>query len=232
MSAIMDLLGSRESSASADTGSATHAMINAFNNGKEIAEAIEFVRAANMFPATDYDEAKKLFEAYAKDTRNDPKSVVFSEVAVSFTLPAAKIDTTGKDIYITGTCDQIRTDGHSLSVWDYKTGKAHHGWDMLNVHALQLAAYTTGFSKTPGLKLPVVPGGIIRGQDYFKKNITDRVVFWHANFEFNDCKKLLDIIRYRVAEIRNKVVGFTPGSHCKYCPAKGLSNCMAIWKNI
>lgn len=216
----------RPGSVSADTGTAVHRGVQLFHSGKEVREAFEQVKleAPEKFCNADLDEAEKHFKGYAEDPRNQSAEVPFTEVKIKFRLPADPSDPTGKDICIEGTADQVRKVQGVFEIWDVKTGKMYAGHELLNVHAMQLAAYTLGFRQLYGSKTNVKPGGIIATYDYRRR--TPGPAFWHAPWDTATCETLLTTVRRRVAEIRGARALPHPGDHCAYCPAGGVSSCV------
>ncbi len=129
-----------------------------------------------------------------------------------------------------GTLDQVREINGRLVLHDIKTGKMHSGIDMLSVHALQLCAYQIG--ATMLLKRRVEDATIIRVQDYDtyvrgeKKGTRYGPVFWQALWKYDDCLRILDGVRHKVAQIRAGVVYAVPGPQCRWCDQMSLSNCL------
>lgn len=218
--------GRDESGAAADTGSAVHLAAQAFhtNAGGDVRLSIGVMRAGiKKFPQADLDAAEQQFQRYAADPRNTGAKVIGCEMPLSFTLPPAESDPTKAEIYIVGTADQIREENGQISVWDIKTGKRLEGRDMLDYHAVQLAAYQYG----AGLALarPVRRAGVIRTQDYMKR--TPGPVFWEAPWSASDVLRILDGVRHVVAAIRAGCCYAGPGGECKWCPQMGVANCLS-----
>ncbi len=229
-----------ESGAAADTGSVVHAAVAAFHlepdvTRKVAAAVAEMQRtlAANTFPKADPNEARLYLEPYVIDPRN--VNAEFATVAgrpaielkVDLKLQPHALDPTGEPIAVRGTLDQIRIINGVPSVCDLKTGSKLTGWEMLHDYALQQAAYVLA-ARASGFP-NAEPGQIIRCYGYRTRGAklpTPDGVFWQLPFDAAGASLLLDHIRLKVALIRRGEVDFGPGTHCNYCPQKGLDSCI------
>lgn len=154
------------------------------------------------------------------------------EVPIQFELPPHSLDPTGEPIVIRGTLDQIRRHNGYSQVWDAKTGQGS-GLQMIHDYAYQLAAYSLG-ARAVGWA-DAAPGGVIRVKRYREKNAelpSPSGVFWSMPFGMDHCHAVLDTIRLNVALIRSGKVGFGAGSHCTYCPYKGLDGCLSRTETV
>lgn len=203
----------------ADTGSLVHAGAEAFHRTKSLPAALKAMRdAQGRFPSGDIKDAALSLTPYCNDPRNAQAEVTHVELNVRFTLG---------DIHVTGTLDQIRRGPDGLELWDIKTGERFDAWEMSHEHAIQLAAYCVGASQLLGTT--VHPGGIIRTRGYRVRGAelpSPNGVFVSAPFRVGDCDSLLRQVRYTVAAIRRGDVGLNPGSHCMWCPAKSIAECV------
>ena len=210
----------------ADTGSAVHMAARMFHTHAEgnPSVAIRVMREAlSLYPQADLDAAEAQFRCYAKDPRNINANIVLVEQRVKVQIDPAPDDPTQEAIWIQGTLDQIREEEGRLIVWDIKTG-ASGGWDMLNKHALQLAAYLLGGALH--LEREVSKVGVIRTRDYLSRG-KPGPVFWRAPWGHRQASSLLDAIRHRVADIRRGRLSNVPGESCRFCVARqGVGECL------
>lgn len=217
----------------ADTGTAVHAAVEYWHTHREVAEPIVAsmkevaAKCRDLFPLADLDDAERQFRAYCADPRNQTAIIVKTEQKVSFTIPAHETDETKQEIVITGTLDQIRKEGGVYSVHDIKTSK-RPGWDLLNDHAMQIAAYSIGATQLMGCD--VQPGSLIRTRGYLVRGVDPAKkppgVFFYFPWTLRDAPLILDAIRITVANIRNGYVVVGPGQECNWCPAGGLQSCL------
>ena len=241
-----------ESGPAADTGSVVHAGVAAFHLepeiGKKVAAAVAAMQqtlAAKTFPLADANEARLYLEPYCLDPRNlhaefapaprDIKrkdgSILRSgqpaiEVPVFAKLDPHPLDPTGQPVYIRGMLDQIRLERGTGKVCDLKTGTKMTGWEMIHDYALQQAAYVVAARQSG---FDAEPGSIIRNYGYRTRNAalpSPDGVFWCLPFDVAGAHLLLDRVRLQVALIRRGEVDFGPGTHCSYCPQKGLDTCV------
>ncbi len=231
LQAALKFLGDSDTSgAAADTGSMTHAAVAAWhNNDKSVEAALTAIAdSQDRFPLGDAKEAARFFTDYESDPRNQDAKVVAVEYPVECMLPAHPSDATKQPIYIRGTLDQIRETPDGLKVFDLKTG-APDGWRMIHEHAFQQSAYAICATQTFGV--PVAPGALIRAQGYRKRggpppqDAPPGVFFWMP-WSLDDCYLLLDSVRLIVAQLRAGIVPFGPGTHCSFCPQKGIDTCL------
>jgi hypothetical protein len=219
----LQTLDDSASSKSADTGSAVHKAVSTWHDTLSVTASLAAMKGGvSEYMQADLHDAELSFRPYAADPRNAIKCE--TEKKVTLTLPAWPGDDCGP-IYVRGTLDQIR-DGR---VWDVKTGKALTGWDMVHEHAMQLSAYT--------LAAGLEPGGFIRTYGYRVRGAgrpEDKPdgVFWESPWTQADCVSLLDAVRIAVAHIRAGDISLGPGSHCGYCPARGLDNCLPLLREV
>lgn len=219
----------RTSSAAADTGTAAHFAISQFHKGETVSDALKQMNAEApvTFPLADLQEAEKFVRSYTQDPRNGEGAVVAAELQVSFTLPPHRNDPTGAAIHVTGTCDQVRRNGGTLEVWDYKTG-ADDGVTMLHEFTMQLCGYTIGVRRM--FSEPVTVGGIIRGRGYqtrgkAKDDPSPPGVFFHASVDDAQIEACMYRIRSIVAALRRGELLLGPGKYCNYCPHEGITVC-------
>ncbi len=218
----------------ADTGSAVHKAVAAFHRGADYQEAVEAMRASvQEYPLADMHEAELHFRPYSQDPRNQEAECVLIEEPVRLVLEAPAYPTQ-EAIVIKGTLDQVRRelDGR-LTVHDLKTGKAHSGWDMMQIHAPQLAAYTLAASER--LNEPCYPGSIIRSYGYRVRGAelpSPSGVFCEIAWGIEECKLLMFSV-CRIVELLRAGKPFVgPGSHCGYCPAGGLESCLPRLRSL
>lgn len=221
-----------DSGQAADTGSAVHRGVEVWHRTGEVEQAFVAMRdSLKDFPLADLDEARLHFEPYVEDPRNQV-TLVANELPVTFALAPHASDLTGQPIYVKGTLDQLRRgpDGR-VYLWDLKTGRKE-GWDMIHEYALQLAAYCVGAAEVLGEV--VHPGGVIRSRGWRKRGVVPADapagVFFHCPFGVDDLQLLLDDVRLTIAQVRGGEVQPRSGDWCSYCPAGGLSGCLAILK--
>lgn len=228
MSVVIEYLdGGDGGGPAADTGSAVHFAARAWHtvSGKEVALSVNLMRmAVDKYPLADLNSAEEQFRHYANDPRNTAAQVILCEAKVNIILAPPEGDT--EAVVIVGTLDQVRRSEGRLTLWDIKTG-APEGVDMLNTHAMQLAAYQYGASLA--LAEPVRFAGVIRTKDYLKKdrhrNPKPGPVFYEAPWSYAQLPLLLDMIRRYVGDIRRGDVRISPGDEaCRYCV--GLANCL------
>jgi hypothetical protein len=217
----------------ADTGSLVHLGVAAYHRAGSQEKGVEAGYAAmrdglERFPLADSAEAERHFEAYSRDPRNQDAEVVAVEQPVSLVLPPAPGDSTGLDIHIKGTVDQVRRHEGQLMVFDLKTGSVP-GWQMVHDYLFQVCAYAVGASQLLGQE--VLPGYLIRTESYLKKGVDPRSapegVFWAFNRSWEQTLLYLNQVCDHVALIRAGDVRFGPGAHCSYCPLDGIWNCTA-----
>jgi hypothetical protein len=220
----------------ADTGSAVHFAARCWHTiaKKDVKDALDMMllNAESQYPAADIERAKKHAQAYFDDERNQKAKVIHCEEKVKFSIPPAKFDKTQEEIYITGTLDQIREEHGRLTVWDIKTGKRCTGYEMLDEHCLQLAAYLIGANKFLGRK--VSKCGIIRTEDYFKtpRERAVKPVFWECSFNLAGAELLMQSVQTTVAHIRNGTYSFMPGEHCNWCLPGKTNDCTPKYKEL
>ncbi len=219
----LGLIGDGDSGKAADTGSAMHLAARAWHmtGGKEAAVAIGVMRSKlDEYPLADLDDAAKLFRAYAADKRNREAKIILLEEKLELVLEPSKTDPTGEKVVIWGTCDQVREMDGKLVMVDLKTGSPY-GYQMLDSHAYQLAAYMLGASIK--LKRPVEGAAILRVKDYFSK--TPAPVIWHAPWGYREAVEMMYHVTRAVALVRSRQAFANPGEHCRWCPKKSLINC-------
>lgn len=230
-----------ESSEAADTGSATHVAVAHWHRDKNLAAAVKAMREASeaRFRQANLDEAVAMFLLYARDKRNTEAKILedkhgnpLLEYPVNFTIQPAPDDPTQAPIAIVGTLDQVREAPDTRPhVWDLKTGK-RPGWDQLNAHLYQQAAYAIGASIV--LERPVTMGGLITPRHYKMNALPETCpagIFWHYPHKFDDLEFLLNTLRRIVANIRSGEVTVNPGDYCRYCPAHGTEECVPLLRS-
>jgi RecB family exonuclease len=218
-------------SVAAQTGSLTHAGIQAWHESHQDLEAAlrALLAAVPRFPLAEAAEAQRNVLLYAKDPRNQAAQVVAAEHAVVLRLP----DPTGP-IVIKGTLDQIRADADGVwRVYDVKTGGEHKSAeDMVHEAAMQVAAYAVAATVTFGR--PVEPGAIIWTRGYRQRGVDPAAapagVFLPLHLSLPQAEALVDGVRQLVAAVRRGVPAFGPGSWCNFCPARGLHHCLRLYQ--
>lgn len=221
-----------ESGVAADTGSVTHAAVEAFHRAdgdtaKRTQAGLDAIQAGlSKFPKAEKDDARIYFAHYANDPRNQRAEIIALEQSVSFTLEPHESDPTRQPIVVNGKLDQIRKIDGRMVVNDIKTGQSD-GVKMLHDYAYQLSAYLLG-AKASGY--PQVEGvSITRMYGYRKRGAvlpSPDGVFWFATINERVARLLLDRVRLEVARIRSGEVHFGPGEHCSWCPYKGIDRCV------
>jgi hypothetical protein len=194
-------------------------------------KALEEARA--KFPGGDLRRAKKHYEAYVADPKNQEATVIRCEEKVRCELPPAPFDPTGRPVVIRGTLDQLRLVDGTLQVYDIKTGKAFYGWKALDHYMTQQAAYVLAAKQTYGKDHPGVtfePGGLICTEGYV--SATASQVYWFHKWSFDDIPLILQNVVNQVAAARMQRLGFTPSSDaCRWCEHKNFSNCTSFFKD-
>lgn len=205
-----------DSGPAADTGSAVHAAAQAFHDGKEVAAALAVMQARlSEYPQADLMDAADLFLKYSGDARNKEAKIICNEVKIAFQIKAAEEDQTREPLIFEGRLDQVREVDGRLKVYDIKSSKKDQT-TLLYESTFQMAAYCVGASIL--LKKQVDPGALILVRRYKNSDYSNSPVFWHYAWTFNDCEKILDVIRHRVAEIRRGIVYHNPiESNCHWC---------------
>jgi hypothetical protein len=209
----------------AQTGSLIHLGISAYHDcsDKQVAEGFMVAQAAK-FPAASISKARRHLAAYCTRERAQWGTVIHNEKRVQFTLDPHPTDKTREEIYIEGTLDQIRgrtVDGGRMiySLVDMKTGMMR-AEKMLHYYTFQLAAYRWGAWREYKIKCDEVY--ILRTTDFIGGGPVMHPVSW----TFDDTIKILEVVRLRVAEIRNGLWAPTPGDHCNYCRARSITACI------
>lgn len=223
-SMFLSEVASEEGGVAGDTGSAFHAAIAAFHNGKGVADSVAEMRAklAN-YPQADLQDAAGLFLMYATDSRNQGAKVCLNEEPITYTLQAAPEDHTQTPITIIGTVDQVRRDSnhHRPRVYDAKTTKKG-GYYAQRQSIFQMAAYCAAASIRLGE--PVDPGALILPRLY--KPDGSGNVFWYYPWTFEDVPQILAVLRHRVADIRAGRLWHMPTDNCDWCHFKTPDVCL------
>lgn len=233
---------SDSSGKAADTGSAVHAAAQAFHtfSQKDVEAALQAMRARGLeYPLADFQDAEDQFRAYCEDPRNARADVKLIEEKIAFEIPPHKLDTTKEAIHVVGTLDQLRVVDNRLSIYDIKTSTID-GWQLLQNHAFQIAAYSYGAE----LKLgePVHPGALIRTRTYLQKTMQDggkRVkclpasqcppgVFWNFAWGRKERDAMLSLLAFVVSRVRQGEVAPRPGEMCKWCFLGGVEGCLPL----
>ncbi len=205
----------RTGSKAADTGSAVHAGIDSWHRSGEVQTAIaEMRKRLGEFPSADLHEAELSLLPYTRDPRNKKEAVIQSEVKVVLVL-----ETSEKEVYITGRCDQVRDDGR---LWDIKHSE-RPGFELTHEYSYQLAAY----AKALGIQV----GGVINPKAYRKRTVKEADppgVFFPTLWEQKNIDVLMDEVVRVVLDIRYGRVPIRPGSYCSYCPAGSFRDCVEL----
>ncbi|AMV28825.1 PD-(D/E)XK nuclease superfamily protein [Gemmata sp. SH-PL17] len=220
-----------EGGPAAQTGSMVHAGVEAFHAEpdatKRVAAAVAAMHgAAGKFPLADPTEARLYLEPYLLDPRNENAAVVALEHKVALVLPPHDLDPTGLPIHIRGTLDQIRDENGRLLVCDLKTGQTT-GWQMIHDYAYQQAAYVLA-ARASGFPA-AEPGYLIRAYGYRARGAklpSPDGVQWWLPLDVAACVALMDRVRLQIALIRRGEIDYGPGTHCTFCPLKGLDSCV------
>lgn len=228
------ILDDRGSSAAADTGTALGRCVELWHRDGEPKDAdpivasvkLEAPVASRPFTLARWEEVEKMFRGYYQDPRNAGVVETWSlERPVRLELPAHESDSTQQPIHFLGHLDQVRRVGESLEVWDLKSGKAD-GLDMVNNYAFQLALYTLALAtEYPRVRV----GGIIRSRGYIcrgKPEPGQHNTHFCQPINLDVCRTLASRIAFMVARMRDRRVDLSPGSHCSFCSAGGLSSCI------
>lgn len=246
MQSVLELMGESldTAGAAAETGSVTHAAIEAFHreqrdlDAKIVAGVEALTAACKRFPLAEQREAEIYFAHYANDPRNQsaefirtPDGRIGLEVKLDGWLEPHPTDPTGQRIVMKGTCDQLRIMFGKLYLCDYKTGKSS-AFEMNNMYAYQMAAYIHLARQNNYM---VDEGCLIRGYRYRERGAdlpSPIEAFVHLPFTHRETDLLLDRVRLEVARIRSGEVHFGPGAMCGWCQYKGLSNCVPKAKKV
>jgi hypothetical protein len=210
-------MGEFESSEAADTGSMVHLGIQIFHalgEGKEteIAAQAAIHKSVDQYKHGNTDEAISQFKSYVKRERQDRRGkVIFGEQKIRLTIAPHESDTTGEEIVIDGTVDQIRQAGEWYYVNDIKTGQ-QAGANMVQMYLPQLACYMAMAMQQ--LKTEKVKAFILRTRDLISSR---NPFYWPMPLTPSKVDAVLDTIAYKIAVIRNGVLDITPGKHCDYC---------------
>ena len=196
----------------------------------------ESVNSEDPFDLADWSNVEKGLTSYALDPRN--KGVVLTESleeTVTAVLDPHPTDPTGLPITVRGHIDQARRDSLGrVLVWDLKNGKPD-GLEMVWSYILQQSLYTVAYAQSHPEE-EVRWGGIIRLQGYRTRErregkLKDRKVGTHPVFFespvfLEDIDTLLRMVTLAVSQIRRGEVVLTPGAHCNFCPAGGVTACI------
>jgi hypothetical protein len=214
------------------TGRAVHKAVEVFHKTSfdEKAAVKETLRCRHEYRKMEEDKVLTIFRGYARDPRNRVP-VVLSEQELTAVLDPWPTDQTKEPVYLIGHVDQVREVDGNLSVFDIKVIK-DSGEMARDTYTYQLVMYAVMATKLMGRD--VHPGGIIRASSYHTaKNKTVEApddVFFHYPFKLEDCRPLLDNVRRRVAEVRNREALPNPCNLCTYCPAGNVRNCFTTLK--
>lgn len=193
-------------------------------------KALEAARA--KFPGGDVRRAKKHYEAYVADPKNQEAQVIRCEEKVRCKLPPAPFDPTGQPVVIRGTLDQLRLVDGVLQVFDIKTGKMYYGFKALDHYMTQQAAYVEAAKQTWGelyKGTPIEPGALICTEGYVSTSASQ--VYWWHKWSYDDIPLILQNVVNQVAAARMQRLGFTPSSDaCRWCEHKNFSNCTGFFK--
>lgn len=222
---------SDEGGAAGDTGSAVHAAAHALHEGKEVAACIGVMKdKLASYPKADLLDAADLFLKYAGDTRNRQAKVVLNEMPIGFKVTAAPEDPTGEPLIFVGRLDQVRDVDGRLMLYDIKSSKKDP-MTLLHEHTFQMAAYCVGASVL--LQKQVDPGALILVRRYKTTDYSNAPVFWHYAWTFQDCERILKVIRHRVAEVRKGILYHNPEeSRCHWCHQRSPDICLPKLKKF
>lgn len=210
----------------ADTGNLVHSGIHAYHTQRAITDkalmaAIAAVR--DKFPLGNPDEAHRICIKYRNRDKEEKRGqVIECELEIKVTLPPVSYDKTQEEIVITGHVDQVRRlVDRSLYVCDMKNGRKA-GAKIVKVYAPQLALYTVGVHQK--YKVPC-KAFILRTQDLLR---SDLPFWWDMGFDEVGAMKILEVVRHRIAVIRNGALCSTPGEWCETynCMNMQFPNCV------
>lgn len=241
MESVLELIGELTDSAGAgaETGTITHAAVEAFHReqgnveAKTMAGLVALRDATKRNPLGDEKEASIYFAHYANDPRNQnaefikPAGSDGLEYQMYGSLPAHETDPTGEPIVINGKVDQLRMFHGKRCVMDYKTGKTS-AYEMQAVYAYQMAAYLY-LANQNGFNMDEVY--IIRGYRYRERGAdlpSPAEAFVAMPFVAGQELLILDRLRLEVARIRSGELQFGPSAMCSWCPAKSMSRCIPL----
>lgn len=217
--------GELGSSEAADTGNLAHVGIQAYHTlgGKlpTVLAAIKSAKAAD-YKEGDADRALAFVEKYIERCKQEKRGkVIRTEWKVKISIPCHPLDPTGKDIWITGTVDQVRDLGDTYYVVDHKTGYTP-GASMLQIYAPQQAVYMLGTAQAyPDKK---VLSYITRLQDLARKDLP---FWWRMPFTVAQCLTVLQPVQEKIAMLRaSRLQSATPGKHCEWCPKQVFPGCV------
>lgn len=212
-----------ESGPAADTGSAVHAAAQALHDGKEVAGSLAIMQSRLAeYPRADLSDAADLFLKYSGDRRNKEAKIILNEVKIGFQIAAAPEDPTGEPLIFEGRVDQVREMDGRLRVYDIKSSKKDQT-ELLHESTFQMAAYCVGASVL--LKRQVDPGALILVRRYKASDFSNAPVFWHYAWTFDDCAKILEVVRHRVAEVRKGILYHNPSKDCNWCHERSPDLC-------
>jgi len=197
-------LFSREGGPAAQTGTAMHKAVSDWHKHGKEEEAIASMKSLrDQLPLADFREASQLFRWYAAAKENQKAKVVHCECLLQGTI--------APDVYLEGTCDQIREVEGVWKIFDIKTSKLS-GAFVRDWHTYQLAAYAYLASKC--FHRLVLPGAVIMARA-LEKN-PDRAFFAYQLTKA-DVAALMSIAAARVKAVRRGQIIIAPGDHCGYC---------------
>lgn len=207
-----------ESNQWAETGSLTHAAIEAYHKtGSEAVANVVMAHKRKEYPLADAGKAATHFRRYVQEQAAWGEVIEGSnETKVVARLAPTEDDPTQEEIWLSGTIDHVRVRGADC-VCDIKTGSKPAA-EMINVHAPQLAAYQLGWYQRTGNK---PSAAIIRTVSLQ----TGGIAFLPCPWSFETALLILDSVRHFVAQVRRSQRIALSGKHCDYCPAGGIAFC-------
>jgi hypothetical protein len=200
-----------------------------YHNGQSVEAALENAMGENA--GADRTFVEGILTEYANDPRNDDLNASL-RVLPEFQEREVKIRLRGESgyFYLTGHVDQVREDeDYNKWIWDLKAGRMYGGNQMIDCYAAQQALYAVGMSDLLGEEVGY--GGIVRLRGYVGRTnlnlpVEDRPVFFHAQWDYAKCLRFAKLITKSLDDIRRGKPRIAPGSHCCFCPAGGVVNCV------
>lgn len=211
----------------AQTGSLAHlgfAEWERTHSESKATKSLQIAMTAKQYPLADNADAMKMLEQYIKKDKSGTGSkgvTKYVEQKIKIILEPVAEDKTQEKIVIFGTIDLVKELTDCYHVIDHKTGRVY-GDKMIQNYPAQIAAYVYGASTFFKLNKPV-KGYITRTRDLVRSNLP---YMWDTGIDVDRAKQILDVVRHRIAILRNGQVCATPGDHCDWCNLDAYPSCM------
>lgn len=226
--AMLDSLGTRGSSAAADSGTGVGRVAQLWHENGEDPLALQAAltqaerEAPTDFPKANLQDVGIWAQGYASDPRN-AGCVVPKSCEKEVTLQLGKFE-------LVGHIDQMRNVNGALRVWDIKSGKPG-GRDMVCSYAWQVSAYALACTETLGET--VLPGGIIRIRSYAwnnrcrwdKEDLSSCPAFFYMPWDLDACREMMASVHSHLTMLDEGRVHLHPGTHCMWCPGEAPNLC-------